>query len=131
MLAIPIKSGKNILAEDFGYEVFLLSTFSTLLVIPHLPTQNSHFPPLLFVQLLSFYCVLYLLFEASDDVIYSSQQYFPPTQFFWYNNSVSWIEDVWEFKLGRSLRMSRLSWIKRSVLLLVLLMISKVSEDIG
>ena len=25
--------------------------------------------------------------------------------------SVSWIEDVCEFKLGRSLRMSRLSWI--------------------
>ena len=43
--------------------------------------------------------------------------------------SVSWMEDIWEFKVARSLWISRLSRIKRSVLLLVLLMMLKSSGD--
>ena len=44
---------------------------------------------------------------------------------------MSWIEDVWELGVGQSLRVSKLSCFKRSMMSLVLLILLKASGDTG
>ena len=44
---------------------------------------------------------------------------------------MSWIEEVWELRVGQSLRISKLSLFKRFMLLLALLIILKALGDTG